>query len=255
MSDIHIYALPGLPEIRPGDDLAALIADACGPADLRLHDGDVVAVAQKAVSKAEGRIRALEDVVPSQAAVELAAETGKDPRLVELMLGESSRVLRWRPGLTVVEHRLGFVCANAGIDRSNIVQDQPGRTLVALLPVDPDGSARALRGGLQERLGVKVAVLIVDSHGRPFREGAVGVAIGVAGMRPLTRMVGWSDRNGYRLRSTEMATADELAAAASLVMGQSAESRPVAIVRGARYQAGEGCIGDLLRARERDMFR
>lgn len=255
MNGIQIYALPGLPEVQPGADLAELIAAAAQPADLQLRDGDVVAVAQKIVSKAEGRIRALEDVVPSPEALRLAAETEKDPRLVELMLSETSRVLRWRPGLLVVEHRLGFVCANAGIDRSNIAQDASGRTYVALLPEDSDRSARAIREGLRRRLGVTVAVLVLDSHGRAFRMGAVGTVIGVAGMRPLTDMIGWEDRHGYRMHSTVMATADELAAAASLLMGQTNEGRPVVVVRGAPYVPGDGSVQDLIRPRELDAFR
>jgi len=252
---IEIFAIPGLPEIRAGADLAALIADACARPDVSLRAGDVVAVAQKIVSKAEGRVVALEDVAPSAEALRLAEQTGKDARLVELMLRESSRVLRWREATIIVEHRLGFVCANAGIDRSNVAQDVPGKTLVTLLPADPDRSARHLCDGLRRRVGVETAVLILDSHGRPFREGAVGVAIGVAGLHPLTRMAGWVDRYGYALRSTVMATADEIAAAASLLMGQTSESRPVVVVRGAPYQPGEGSVGELIRERSKDLFR
>lgn len=255
MDRILAYAVPGLPDVRPGDDLVALIVEACQSADLRLGDRDVVAVAQKVVSKAEDRIRALEDVVPSAAALRLAAETEKDPRLIELILGESNCVLRWRKGLIVVEHRLGFVCANAGIDRSNVPQDVPGHTLVTLLPENPDLSARRLRDGIREQLGVTVAVLITDSHGRAFREGAVGVAIGVSGMQPVTSMVGWMDRYGYELRSSTVATADQLAAVATLVMGESAESQPVVVLRGASYEPGEGTISELLRERAADMFR
>lgn len=255
MCSLTVYALEGLPEVQPGDDLAALVASACRASGFHLADGDVLAVTQKIVSKSEGRIRALEEVLPSPDAVRLGRETGKDPRLVELILSESSRILRHRHGLIIAEHRLGFVCANAGIDRSNVPQDRPAQTLVALLPEDPDRSARTLRDGLRQTLGVTLAVLVLDSHGRAFREGALGVAIGVAGMCPLTRLAGRADRHGYRLRSTEVATADEIAAAASLAMGQAAEGRPVAIVRGARYQAGEGGVSELMRPRERDLFR
>jgi coenzyme F420-0:L-glutamate ligase/coenzyme F420-1:gamma-L-glutamate ligase len=255
MQRIEIFAIPGLPEVQPGDDLAELIAAACRRNAFALRDGDVLVVAQKIVSKAEGRIVALEDVVPTPAAESLAGETGKDARLVELILRESRRVLRRRPGVIIAEHRLGFVCANAGIDRSNVAQGAPGKTLVALLPADPDASARRLRDGLRQQLGVSVAVIIADSHGRPFREGAIGTAIGVAGMQPLTNMVGWIDRHGYQLHSTQMATADELAAAASLLMGQSAEGRPVIVVRGAPYQAGAGSLADLLRDERKDLFR
>lgn len=250
-----IHALADLPEIGPGDGLAGLIAGACVAAGCGLASGDVLAVAQKVISKAEGRIRALEEVTPSPAARQLAVETGKDPRLIELILGESAQVLRAGPGLLVVEHRLGFVCANAGIDRSNVAQGLPGRTLVSLLPEDPDRSARRLRDGMRERLGVAPAVLVVDSHGRAFRNGAVGTAIGVAGIRPLARLAGCLDRHGYALQTTEVATADELAAAASAVMGQAAEGRPAVVIRGAAYEAGEGSIAELLRDREKDVFR
>jgi len=255
MSEIEIFAIPGLPEFRAGDDVAAQIAGACRQAGLHLVDGDVIVVAQKIISKAEGRMVALEDVTPSAESLQLAAETEKDPALVELILRESSRVLRRRTGTIIVEHRLGFVCANAGIDRSNVPQDAAGKNSVLLLPVDPDRSACALRDGIVTHLGVRPAVIVSDTHGRPFREGAVGVAIGVAGLLPVTSMIGWPDRQGRTLHTTQIATADELAAAASLLMGQSDEGRPVVVVRGARYQAGEGTLNDLLRARERDMFR
>jgi coenzyme F420-0:L-glutamate ligase / coenzyme F420-1:gamma-L-glutamate ligase len=255
MSRIDVFDVPGLPEVRLGDDIGLLIVRACQDAALELCPGDVVAVAQKIVSKAEGRIRVLQDVTPSPEAVALAEATGKDPSLVELMLRESKRVLRQCTGTVVVEHRLGFVCANAGIDRSNVAQDCPDRTLVALLPEDPDSSARAIRDRLKEHLGVEVAVLILDSHGRAFREGAMGTAIGVAGMHAVTPMIGWCDRYGYKLQSTVMAAGDEIAAAASLLMGQAAEGRPVVIVRGARYEPGEGSVQELLRRPELDLFR
>jgi coenzyme F420-0:L-glutamate ligase / coenzyme F420-1:gamma-L-glutamate ligase len=255
MSRIDVFDVPGLPEVRLGNDIGLLILQACRDAAIDLCHGDVVAVAQKIVSKAEGRIRVLQDVTPSREAAVLADTTRKDPRLVELMLRESKRVLRHRTGTVVLEHRLGFVCANAGIDRSNIAQDCPGRTLVALLPEDPDRSARAIRDRIEEHLGVEVAVLVLDSHGRAFREGAMGTAIGVAGMHAVTSMIGWSDRYGYELQSTVMATADEIAAAASLLMGQAAEGHPVVIVRGARYEPGEGSVQELLRQPEMDLFR
>jgi coenzyme F420-0:L-glutamate ligase / coenzyme F420-1:gamma-L-glutamate ligase len=255
MSKIEVLDVPGLPEVRPGDDIGLVIVQACREAGIALCHGDAVAVAQKIVSKAEGRIRALQDVTPSHQAVELGEATMKDPRLVELMLQESKRVLRQRIGTVVVEHRLGFVCANAGIDRSNVPQECADRTLVALLPEDPDRSARAIRDRLEEQMGVAVAVLILDSHGRAFREGAMGTAIGVAGMHAVTSMIGWSDRHGYELQSTVMATADEIAAAASLLMGQSAEGCPVVVVRGARYEPGDGSVQELLRRPDMDLFR
>ena len=255
MNGLLLYAVPDLPEIRPGDNLAALIARGCESVNLSIESGDVVVVAQKVVSKCEGRLIALETIVPSERAMQIAAETDKDPRLVQAILDESSRVLRTRRGLIIVEHRLGFICANAGIDRSNVEQRADGLTLVTLLPEDPDMSANRIRDGLRYHMGVHVAVLIIDSHGRPFRNGAVGVTIGVAGMHPLTCMVGWPDRHGYALKVTSVATADELAGAASHLMGQSSESCPVVVVRGATYVAGNGRTDELLREPEKDLFR
>ena len=255
MEKIEIFAVSGLPEFRPGDDVAAEVAGACRRAGMRLENGDVVVVAQKIISKAEGRMVALEDVVPSEEALRLAAETGKEAGLVELILRESNRVLRWRKGTIIVEHRLGFVCANAGIDRSNVVQDAAGKSQVLLLPLDPDQSARTLRAGIEAHLSARPAVIVADTHGRPFREGAIGVAIGMAGLLPVTSLIGQPDRQGRTLHTTQVATADELAAAASLLMGQSDEGRPVAIVRGARFQPGEGRLNDLLREKSRDLFR
>ncbi|MDW8100239.1 MAG: coenzyme F420-0:L-glutamate ligase [Anaerolineae bacterium] len=255
LRQVTLTAVPGIPDIRPGDDLAEIIAQALERAGYPLQDGDVVAVAQKIVSKAEGRMVALKDVAPSAEAMAWAEKTGKDPRLVELILRESREILRARRDLIIVEHRLGFVCANAGVDHSNVCVGNEADAWALLLPEDPDTSARRLREGLCQRLGVEVAVLIIDSHGRAWRLGTVGVAIGVAGMRPLSDLRGWPDRYGRALRVTQVGTADEIAAAASLLMGQAAEGTPVIIVRGAPYQAGSGCLSELLRPRELDMFR
>lgn len=255
LKQVILTAVPGIPDVQPGDDLAEIIAQALERAGYPLQDGDVVVVAQKIVSKAEGRIIALKDVIPSAAAMGWAERTGKDPRLVELILRESKEVLRARRDLIIVEHRLGFVCANAGVDHSNVCAGNEMDAWALLLPEDPDASARRLREGLYQRLGVEVAVLIVDSHGRAWRLGTVGVAIGVAGMRPLSDLRGQPDRYGRTLRVTQVGTADEIAAAASLLMGQAAEGTPVIIVRGAPYQAGNGCLSELLRPRELDLFR
>ncbi len=250
-----LTALPGIPDVEPGADLSQVIAQALREAGYSLRDGDVVVVAQKIVSKAEGRRRSLAEVTPSPEAMYWAARADKDARLVELILQEAREVLRARPGLIIVEHRLGFVCANAGIDQSNVGPGEEEDALVLLLPEDPDASARRLREGLRALTGAEVAVLIIDSHGRAWRLGTVGVAIGVAGLQPLTDLRGEADRYGRPLRVTQVATADEIAAAASLLMGQAAEGTPVVIVRGAPYRAGEGRLADLLRPRAQDLFR
>ena len=252
---LTLTPLPGIPEVRPGDDLAGLVRRGLQRAGLTLQPGDIIVMAQKIVSKAEGRFVRLEDVTPSARAQALARRTAKDPRLVELVLRESAQVLRAVPGVLIVEHRLGFVCANAGIDRSNVPpQGRPGEW-VLLLPRDPDASAARLRAALARTTGVAPGVLIVDSHGRAWRLGTVGMTIGLAGMPALVDLRGRRDRQGYVLQVTQVAVADELAAAASLMMGQAAEGTPVVHVRGFPYPLGEGRLADLLRPRERDLFR
>ena len=248
--------LSGLPMIHAGDDLADLILLALNLTGIALQDGDIVVLAQKIVSKAEGRQVNLSGVTASQAAIDLAAKTGKDPRLVELILGESKQVLRYRPGTIIVEHRLGFVCASAGIDHSN-VRGEEGRPeeWVLLLPENPDASAEALRQRLEAAYGVRLGVMIIDSHGRAWRLGTVGVAIGLAGMPGLVDMRGWPDLFDFHLQITQVGAADELAAAASLVMGQAAEGAPVVHVRGFPFELREGALTELLRPREQDMFR
>lgn len=253
-ASLQLLPLAGFPLVEPGDDLPDLVAQALACNGLELQAGDVLVVAQKIVSKAEGRYVALADVVPGPEAVELAARAGKDPRHVELLLRESREVLRVRPGVIIVEHRNGYVLANAGIDRSNITSE-PDNPRVLLLPEDPDASAAALREGLAQRLGVAPQVIINDSVGRAWRNGTVGIAIGTAGLVPLFNQVGDVDLFGNVLEVTEPAVADELAAAASLVMGQAAEGCPVVLARGARLAASEGGSGSLLRPREMDMFR
>ena len=239
---IALVPVEGLPEIEEGDDLGALIA-----ARARLEDGDVVVVAQKAVSKAEGRVVRIDDVQASDRARELAGQ--RDPREVEIVLGETVRIVRARPPFIIAETRHGFVCASAGVDHSNA--PRPGT--VVLLPLDPDASARRIRDGLRERTGADVAVIVADSFGRPFRHGTTDVAIGVAGMEPLVDLRGTVDRAGYVLRSSRVAVADELAAAADLARGKH-DAIPVVIVRGVSV-AGEGAATDLVMSRERDLFR
>lgn len=253
---LTLTPLQGIPLIKPGDDLALVIEDALERTGITLQDGDILVIAQKIVSKAEGRMVNLATVQPSPRAIQLAAETEKDARFVELVLRESREVLRTRPGTIIVEHRLGFICANAGIDHSN-VQGEGGcaEDWVLLLPQDPDGSAARIRQCLESRHGVRIGVLVIDSHGRAWRLGVVGATIGISGMPGLADLRGQPDLFGFRLRITQVACADELAAAASLVMGQAAEGTPVIHVRGFPYPLREGGLAELLRPKDLDLFR
>jgi len=244
--------LPGLPAVRQGDDLAGLIGLALARAGIELADGDVLAITQKVVSKAEGRLRPLAGVEPSARARELAAETGKDPRLVELILRESVRIVRRRRELIISEHRLGMVLANAGIDRSNLDGDE---AQVLLLPADPDASAVRLRGALEAASGRRLGIIITDSVGRAWRRGTVGLAIGTAGVAPFEDLRGRRDLAGRALQVSEIAPADSLAAAAVLVMGEAAEGTPVVIIRGARGGGDNQPAGSVLRPRDEDLFR
>lgn len=251
---VMIAALDGIPIVKKGDDLAALILAACSRGPLTLRETDVVVVAQKIVSKAEGRTVQLSDVVPSAKAIELAGEVHKDPRLVELILSESSRVVRSRPGVLIVEHRLGFVMANAGIDQSN-VSPEDGKERALLLPLDPDASAARLRDGLHNQISVAPAVVINDSFGRPWRHGTVGVAIGIAGIPGVIDLRGKPDMFGRTLQASITGFADEIAAAASLVMGQADEARPVVVVQGLTWNAPATPGSALLRPAAEDLFR
>jgi coenzyme F420-0:L-glutamate ligase / coenzyme F420-1:gamma-L-glutamate ligase len=239
---ISILPVEGLPELREGDDLAALVAER-----IELEDADVVVIAQKAVSKVEGRVVRLDDVEPSERARELAADT--DPRRIEVILREAARLVRTRPPLVIAETRHGFVCASAGVDQSNT----PEAGTVVLLPLDPDASAERIRGELRDRTGHDVGVIVSDSFGRAWRNGTTDVAIGAAGVRVLLDLQGERDATGYELHATTIATADELAGAAQLVMGK-LDRIPVAVVRGANA-AGEGRAAALVMPPERDLFR
>lgn len=251
---LTLTALAGIPLVNPGDDLAALVLQGLAASGESLRTGDVIVLAQKVVSKAEGRVVDLRAVQPSARARDLARTAGKDPRVVQLVLDESAEVLRVHPGVMIVEHRLGFVAANAGIDQSNVNADG-GDALALLLPTDPDATCAAVRRSLAERTGADVAVLVIDSFGRAWRNGTIGTAIGLSGMPGLLDMRGQPDLHGRRLQSTEVGFADELAAAASLIMGQASEGRPVVLARGVPYGRREGCARELLRPKQMDLFR
>ena len=250
-TDLRIFAIPELPEVHRGDDLASVIADAVVRARLALEDGDVVVVAQKIVSKAEGAIVDLAGVTPSPLAATWAKAHGKDPTAIEVILRESRRLVRMDRGIIIAETRHGFVCANAGVDASNV---PPG--FVTVLPRDPDASAASLRSALGARLGWRVATIITDTFGRPWREGGVNVALGAAGLRPLEDWRGRTDPFGRRLQSTIIATADELASAAAIVMGKTS-GLPVAVIRGAAEWCDDttGAGAALVRPAALDLFR
>jgi coenzyme F420-0:L-glutamate ligase/coenzyme F420-1:gamma-L-glutamate ligase len=251
---ITLTAVPNIPDVQPGDDVAGLILAALEAAEMTLQPGDILVVAQKIISKAEGRLARLADVTPSAQAIDVAAKTHKDPCLVELILQESDEISRMKPGVLVVRHRLGFTSANAGIDSSNVGNDD-GEEWVLLLPKDPDASAQRIRQAICDRLGIDVGVIITDSHGRPFRLGTVGVAIGVAGLPALWDRRGETDRYGYILQHTDVAVADEIAAAAGLLMGQADEGLPVVLLHGLQLPSQDGRAVDLVRPKELDLYR
>jgi coenzyme F420-0:L-glutamate ligase / coenzyme F420-1:gamma-L-glutamate ligase len=249
---ISLIALAGVPLVQRGDDLAGVLDAALRESGQTLRDGDVLVLAQKIVSKSEGRRFRLADVKPSARAVELARLTGKDERLVELVLSESSEVVRYRKDVLIVEHKLGFVMANAGVDQSNI---EDGDEWALLLPLDPDASCRKLREAIRDRWGVDVAVVVNDSHGRAFRNGVVGVAIGAAGLPALLDLRGEPDLFGRKLKITEVGYADEIAAAASLVMGQAGGGTPIVLCRGLPVRSRDGSARELVRPKQMDLFR
>jgi coenzyme F420-0:L-glutamate ligase/coenzyme F420-1:gamma-L-glutamate ligase len=252
--EMRIVALESLPEIVPGDDLARLIAEAAEREQRRFEDSCVVVVGQKIVSKAEGRIVDLAEVRPSPLAEAFARQHGRDARQIEVVLGQARRVVKMDRGVLLVETLQGQVCANAGVDASNVPAAAGGSERVTLLPCDADASAQALRERLRVVTGRDCAVIISDTFGRPWRDGLVDVAIGCAGLRPLADYRGRRDRQGRLLRGTVIAVADELAAAAGLVMGKTA-GRPVVLIHGAPIELGEGSAQEMLRPPERDLFR
>jgi len=250
LTELRIMGLPGIPIVTPGADLTTLIQQAAAAAPLPLQTGDILVITQKIVSKAEGCLIALKDITPSPWAEQYARQWGKDPRHVEVVLRQSRRIVRMDRGVLIAETHHGFICANAGVDQSNI----EGEEVVAVLPIDPDASARTIRQELRERCGCDVAVIISDTFGRPWRDGIVNVAIGLSGMQAIKDYTGQLDAQGYELRVTALAVADELAAAAELVMNK-LDNVPVAVIRGYDYPRGEGSLAQLIRAPERDLFR
>jgi len=249
LDKVTVLPLQGIPEVKKGADLVELILGAVDGTGIPVKDGDVFVVKQKVVSKAEGRVVALADVVPGRRAKALAAEHKKDPRLVELILNESVRVVRAGHGVIITETRHGFVCANSGIDQSNV-----GAGFATLLPTDPDASARRIMRGLEAAMGKRLAVVVTDTFGRPWRRGQTDVAIGCSGIAPLLPYAGRKDKYGYELRVTEPAVVDEIAGAAELVIGK-LSGIPAAIVRGVDYRRSEDGAWSLVMSRRRDLFR
>ena len=247
--EYRVIALAGMPMVQPHDDLAALIVEAADRQGAPPAGGDVLVVTQRIVSKAEDRVRPLDEFDPSPFARDYAQRMEKDPRLVEAVLRESTRVVRQVGGVLITQTRHGFICANAGVDGSNV----GGEDLVSLLPLDPDGSCRRIRDAVRERLDIELAVVMTDTFGRPWREGQTNVAIGVAGLLPVRSYVGTRDLDGRVLESTAICVADELAGAAELVMGKN-DAIPAVIVRGFDYDRGEGSVAEIVRAREHDLF-
>jgi coenzyme F420-0:L-glutamate ligase/coenzyme F420-1:gamma-L-glutamate ligase len=256
-SELRVRAITGMPTINPGDDLFEVIVSALARSETDLADGDVVVIASKIVSRAEGCFVDLASIIPSNSAERLSGEVDKDPRLVELILRESTGISRKTTGALIVRHRLGFVSANAGIDASNAAPSgalEGSGPWVLVLPPDPDATAAVLRAKLRERFSVNVGVLITDSWGRPFRRGTVGFAVGVAGVPAVWDRCGALDRHGRVLEATESAVADSIAAAADLVAGQADEGRPLILVRGLRFQASDDTAEALLRDPENDLY-
>jgi coenzyme F420-0:L-glutamate ligase/coenzyme F420-1:gamma-L-glutamate ligase len=253
---LTITPLQNIPLIRQDDNLADILVDSLHASGAQLENDDILVIAQKIISKSEGRMVDITTVTPSSQAIELAQKAEKDPRVVELMLQESNEVVRVRVGTIIVEHKLGFVCANAGIDHSNVAgSGNENQEFVLLLPEDPDRSARNIREQIKQKTGKDIGVMIIDSHGRAWRNGTVGICIGLSGLPALIDERGWKDLFGYTLKITIVGVADELAAAASLMMGQAAEGKPAVHVRGFPYPLREGSLQELIRPKSQDMFR
>lgn len=253
---LTLTSLQNIPLIRQDDNLADILVKSLQLTNIELQNDDILVIAQKIVSKAEGRMVNLATVTPSPQAIELAQKAEKDLRVVELMLQESNEVLRVRKGTIVVEHKLGFICANAGIDHSNVAgSGNKDEEYVLLLPENPDRSAQNIREQIKQKTGINIGVMIIDSHGRAWRNGTVGICIGLSGLPALIDERGWKDLFGFTLKVTVVGVADELAAAASLVMGQAAEGTPAVHVRGFPYPLGEGSLKEIIRPKDQDLFR
>lgn len=266
MTSLILTSLKEIPLIRQGDPLADILLNSLHKTEIELQENDILVLAQKIISKAEGRMVNLADVQPSEKAIELSKKTEKDARLVELMLQESNEVVRYRKNVIVVEHKLGFICANAGIDHSNVSlspltplpktgEENQKDDYVLLLPENPDNSAKKIRDAIKQKINKNIGVMIIDSHGRAWRNGTVGICIGLSGIPAVIDERGWKDLFGYTLQATIVGVADELAAAASLVMGQAAEGTPAVHVRGFPYPLSEGSLQELIRPKDMDMFR
>jgi coenzyme F420-0:L-glutamate ligase/coenzyme F420-1:gamma-L-glutamate ligase len=251
---VTLTAVKGLPLIEPGEDLGAILIEGIRRAGITPRDRDVLVIAQKVVSKAEGRYVELRGVVPSARAIELAASVQKDPRVVEVILSETQEIVRYRKDVLIVAHRLGFVMANAGVDQSNI-EHRDGNERVLLLPADPDASCAVLKTRMDQAFSADLGIVINDSFGRPWRNGVVGVALGAAGLPSLLNLIGTPDLFGKTMRVTEVAFADEIAAAASMLMGQANERLPLVHVRGLDWDAPPRNAAALLRHKELDLFR
>jgi coenzyme F420-0:L-glutamate ligase/coenzyme F420-1:gamma-L-glutamate ligase len=253
---LTLTSLLNIPLIRQDDNLADVLVKSLLETNIELSNDDILVIAQKIVSKSEGRMVNLATVTPSPEAIALAKKCEKDPRVVELIIRESNEILRVRVGTVIVEHKLGFVCANAGIDHSNVAGGgDKNEEYVLLLPENPDESAQILREQIKQKTGINIGVAIIDSHGRAWRNGTVGICIGLSGLPAVIDERGWKDLFGYTLKVTVVGVADELAAAASLVMGQAAEGTPVVHVRGFPYPLGEGSLKEIIRPKDQDMFR
>ncbi len=252
-NSIEIIPLENIPLIQPNDDLAKILGDAIERTGKAVKPNDVLVIAQKIISKAENRYVDLDQVTPSPRAIEVAKQCDKDPRVIEVILWDTNEIVRLRPGLIVVEHKLGFISANAGVDRSNVAPDGIDRVL--RLPENPDRSAAQLRSALRDRFKVDLGVIIADSHGRPHRMGTIGVAIGVAGLPGVEDWRGRQDIFGYTLQHTEVGVADQLASAGTLLLGQAAEKIPAVLISGAVFEKREGTAKEINRPKEMDLFR
>jgi coenzyme F420-0:L-glutamate ligase/coenzyme F420-1:gamma-L-glutamate ligase len=253
---LTLSPLKNIPIIRQDDNLADILVKSLQETNIELQNDDILVIAQKIISKSEGRTVNIATITPSTKAIELAKKCEKDPRVAELIIRESNEILRVRVGTVIVEHKLGFVCANAGIDHSNVAgSGNKDEEYVLLLPENPDQSARNIREQIKQKTGINIGIAVIDSHGRAWRNGTVGICIGLSGLPGIIDERGWKDLFGYTLKVTVVGVADELAAAASLVMGQAAEGTPVVHVRGFPYPLSEGSLKEIIRPKDQDMFR